>query len=210
MCFWPCSLFSCSIGDNIWHVSSTCNKESARELSIIQCWNTDSYLATDPLSGGSWQDQIYKLDCKLACGSIHRGNGISLRSVCCSQIKHSSRYHVFWVWCYQRIGGMENEIRRRAKESWTSWMTAQQRQEASRCDSTIRSCCTAISQPSSCQLSTMQDANTHFIFMAFHAHRNSHRQTLAASRQIYSSPWVLSAVCIKGWCAIGKRVRRLG
>lgn len=135
---------------------------------------------------------------------------ISLRSVSCCQIKHSSRYHVFWVWWYQRIGDTENEIRRSAMESWTSWMMAQQTQEASRCDSTIRSCCTAISQPSSCQLSTMQDANAHFIFMAFHAHRESHRQTLAASRQIYSSPWVLSAVCIEGGCAIGKRVRRLG
>lgn len=55
------------------------------------------------------------------------------------------------------------------------------REEASRCDSTIRSRCMAIFQPSGCQLSTMEATNTHFISGAFCARWRSHHHTLAAS-----------------------------
>lgn len=143
------------------------------------------------LSWGSWQGQFYKLDCKLTCGSFQRGNSISLRSVCFSQIKHSSRYRVFWAGCYQRIDGAENEIRRvKIAGRWPN------RGEASRCDSTIKSCCIAISQPGGCQLSTTEATNTHFIFMAFLAWCRSHHHTLAAVRQPYGLlSGMLSAVC---------------
>lgn len=81
----------------------------------------------------TWQQSFfpphwfYKLDCKLTSGSFQHGNSISVRSVCFSQIKYSSRYHVFWAGCYQRIDGAENEIRRSVMESWNSWKTARRR-----------------------------------------------------------------------------------
>lgn len=122
---------------------------------------------------------------------------------------HRSSYHVFWAGCYQHIDGAENEIRgAKIAGRWPN------RGEASRCDSTIRSCCTAISQPSGCQLSTMEATNTHFIFMAFLAWCGSHHHTLAAVRQPGSMfCGVLSAVCRgpeKKGCTMGKWLRVLG
>lgn len=88
---------------------------------------------------------------KLTCGSFQRGNSISLRSVCFSPIKHSSRHPVFWAGCYRRVDGVENEIRgAKIAGRWPN------RGEASRCDCITGPCCMAISQPGGCQLSTME------------------------------------------------------
>lgn len=50
-------------------------------------------------------------------------------------------------------------------------------------DSTFRFCWTTISQPSSCQLSTMEGPKQHFIFMVFHSQCRRHHHTLAAGLQ---------------------------
>lgn len=115
--FWQCSLFSCLI-------ASTCSKSAGLSLSAETqtFWNKFS----SPLSAGA-HGLFYKLDCKLTCGSFQRGNGISRRNVCFSQIKYSSPYHVFWAGCHQRINGAENEIRSSVMESWNNWKMAQKR-----------------------------------------------------------------------------------
>lgn len=98
-----------------------------------QTAGTDSSLAADSPFLSELrlmaEPRLYKLDCKLTCGSFQRGNSISMRRACFPQIKHRSRYHVFWAGCYQRIDGADNKIRRtKIAGRWAN------RGEASLCD----------------------------------------------------------------------------
>lgn len=129
-------------------------------------------------------------------GSFQRGNSINQMSVCVLRLNIAANA------MYSEplaISALMVRRMRLGKVRWRAEIAGRwpSREEAIRCDSAIRSCCTAICQPSSCQHSTMEATKIQFIFMAFHSWLRIHHHTLATTWQLYSGPSVLPAVCCR-------------